>query len=95
MENVQKPEEKLQISWFGGFQECIWVAFFCDFSMWDVLWWILGCTLVALRRYNAPSSGFGSPLGSEMAPQGDFLVRYPLQGSMRDEVAQGGGPGEG
>ena len=25
--------------------EGIWGAFFPDFSMWDVLWWILGCTL--------------------------------------------------
>ena len=43
----------------------IWRAFFHDFSMWDVLWWILGCTLVALGRYSASGSRSGRPLGAE------------------------------
>ena len=80
MENVQKPQEKLQISWFGGYREGIWGAFFHDFSMWDVLWWILGCTLAALGRYSAPGSGSGRPLGAEREPHGDFWFRSPLRG---------------
>ena len=68
MENVQKPQEKLQISWFSGYWGGIWGAFFHDFSMWDVLWWILGCTLAALGPYNDPGRGSGTPLDAEREP---------------------------
>ena len=77
MENVQKPEENLQISWFGGYLGGIWRAFFHDFSMWDVLWWILGCTLAALGRYNAPGSGSERPLAAERKPMASFSFRSP------------------
>ena len=83
MENVQKPKENLQISWFGGYLGGIWRAFFHDFSMWDVLWWILGCTLAALGRYNAPGSGSGRPLGAEREPLDDFWVRSPFRDEWR------------
>ena len=81
MENVQKPKDNLQISWFGGYLEGIWRAFFHDFSMWDVWWWILGCTLTALGRYSAPGSGSGRPLGGEREPPWRFLVPLPTPGS--------------
>ena len=80
MENVQKPIENLQISWLGGYLEGIWRAFFHDFSMWDVWWWILGCTLAALGRYSAPGSGSGRPLGAEREPMASFSERSPPSG---------------
>ena len=79
MENVQKPIENIQISWFGGYRERMWGAFFSDFLVLGVLWWILGCTLAVLGRYNAPGSGFGKPLGAEREPLGDFWVRSPTR----------------
>ena len=79
MENVQKPEENLQISWFGSYLGGIWRVFFHDFSMWDVLWWIWGCTLAALGLYNGPGSGSWRPLGAEREPLDDFWVRSPTR----------------
>ena len=78
-ENVQKPQENLQISWFGGYLEGIWRAFFHDFSTWDVLWWILGCTLASLGRYNAPGSGSGMPLGAQTEPMASFSDQSPTR----------------
>ena len=83
MENVQNPKEKLQISWFGGYREGIWGAFFHDFSMWDVLWWILGCTLAALGPYNDLGRGSGRPLDAEREPLDDFWVHSPTRRSKR------------
>ena len=65
------------------YQEGIWGTFFHDFSMWDVLWWILGCTLAALGRYNAPGSGSGRPLGAEREPMASFSERSPPRLSKR------------
>ena len=79
MENVQKPKEKLQISWFGGYREGIWGAFFHDFSMWHVLWWILRCTLATLGPYYDPGRGSGRPLDAEREPLDDFWVCYPTR----------------
>ena len=84
MENVQKLQENLNVSWFGGYLVGIWRAFFHDFSMWDVLWWILGCTLAALGRYSAPGSGSGRPLGAEREPMASFSDRYPTRRSKRE-----------
>ena len=79
MENVQKPEENLQISWFGGYGGRMSGAFVSYFSVLGALWWILGCTSAALGCYSAPGSGSGRPLGAEREPLDDFWVRYPFR----------------
>ena len=51
--------------------------------MWDVLWWILGCTLAALGFYNAPGSGSGRPLGAEREPMASLSDRYTTSAQPR------------
>ena len=93
MENIQKTKENLQFSWFGGYQGCMSGAFFSDFSVLGVLWWMLGFTLATLGRYNAAGSGSGRPLGAEREPLDDFWVRYPTRLSKREPGLEAQGKG--
>ena len=93
IENVQKPIENKQISWFGGYRGRMWGVFFNDFSVLGELWWILGCTLAALGRYSAPGSSSGRPLGAEREPVASFSDHSPPPRLLK--VGGVGGPGEG
>ena len=68
-------------------------AFFSDFSVLGVLWWMLGFTLATLRRYNAAGSGSGRPLGVEREPLDDFWVRYPTRRSRGEPGLEAQGKG--
>ena len=68
-------------------------AFFSDFSVLGVLWWMLGLTLSTLGRYKAAGSGSGRPLGAERKPLEDFWVRSPTRGSKREPGLEAQGKG--
>ena len=68
-------------------------AFFSDFSVLGVLWWMLGFTLATVGRYNAAGSGSGRPLGAEREPMASFSEREDHL--TRQKEMGFGSPGEG
>ena len=83
--NIQKPQENLAFSWFGGAREHASETFFGDFSLLGALWSTSGRALATLGRSVSALGSSLAALGGHLAPNGS--TRDPFHGIIACELA--------